>query len=109
MAKSEKKSSTQWYDEFHVRILKKPVRNPYTNTTESVIVGWELVKKLHPKLIEPSVALHLNSFAEGFLVDQVGKYLVAKDTMTTGQIIPYKEWADQYGKNPKEDINQLLA
>lgn len=99
----------KWYDEFHVRVHKKSVQNVYANKQETIITGWEFVKKLMPKFIEPAVALQLNQFANGYNSDQVGLMLVLKDTVKTGDMLAYKTWADQYGIDPAKDLNQLLA
>jgi hypothetical protein len=99
----------KWYDEFHVRIQKKIVRNVLGGREESIITGWELVKKLHAKFIEPSLAKYFNQFANGYYPENIGCYLVPKGTMTTGDVIPYKQWADEQGIDPKNDIHQVLA
>jgi hypothetical protein len=101
-------SQLKWYDEFQARIEKKLVTNVLMGKQESIIVGWELVKKLMPKFIEPSVAKHLNSFADGFAGDQPGLFLYPKGEAKTGDVIPYKVWADEMGRNAAQDINQLL-
>jgi len=98
----------KWFDEFHVRIQKKNVRNVLAGRDETIITGWEIVKKLHPKFVEPRLATETNRFANGYVTDQVGLYLVLKDTMKTGDVISYKTWADEMGIDPKSDINQLL-
>lgn len=99
----------KWFDEFHVRIQKKTVRNVLVGRDETIITGWELVKKLMPKFIEPLLAKSFNRFANGYNVENVGQYFVLKDSMTTGDVITYKTWADEQGIDPKSDINQLLA
>lgn len=99
----------KWFDEFHVRIQKRSVKNVLAGRDETIITGWEVVKKLMPKFIEPGLAAYTNSFANGYDVNNVGLYLALKGTLTVGQIIPYKEWADERKIDPKQDINQLLA
>jgi hypothetical protein len=107
--KQETISTLSWYDEFDVNIVKKEAKNTLAGRIESIIVGWDIVKKLHPKLIEPSLAKHLNSFANGYQPGEFGKFLFPKGEKTVGSRILYKEWADEMGINPKDDINQLLS
>lgn len=99
----------KWFDEFHVRIQKRTVRNILAGKEETIITGWEVVKKLMPKFIEPSLATYINQFANGYATDNVGVYFALKDTVKTGDLILYKDWADERGIDPKQDINQLLA
>jgi hypothetical protein len=105
----EKESAYKWFDEFDARIQKKEVRNPYTQRNESIITGWALEKKKHPKKIEPSLAISLNSFADGYDVLGVGNLLVPKDQFKSGDLISYESWAKDQGKDEKQDINILLS
>lgn len=112
MEKTAKKTTEEkivWFDEFRVRSQKTQKRNPYTGTLQTITTGWQIIEKLHPKKIEPHVALDLNSFAIGEGHDQSGLYLVPMGEKNVGDIIPYKEWADQHGVNAAEDLNQILA
>lgn len=103
-----KPSAYSWFDEFDVRIQKREVRNPLLQRNESIITGWELQKKKHPKFIEPHIAVQLNSFCDGYDVLGVAPMLITKDTKRTGDVIPYADWAKEQGKNFAEDINILL-
>jgi hypothetical protein len=107
--KEEKECAYKWFDEFDARIQKKEVRNPYTQRNESIITGWALEKKKHPKKIEPSLAISLNSFADGYDVLGVGNLLVPKDQFKSGDLISYESWAKDQGKDEKQDINILLS
>lgn len=98
----------KWYDEFEVNIQKREVRNPYTQRQETIITGWELVKKKHPKFIEPNLAVSLNSFANGYDPGERGNILCLRDERKTGDVITYTEWATEQGRDLTEDINILL-
>lgn len=98
----------KWFDEFQGRIQKKSVMNQYTQREQTIITGWELTKKLHPKFIEPHIATQLNSFMNGFQGDDVGLVLVPRDKFKTGDVIPYKDWAKEQGKDFTTDLNILL-
>jgi hypothetical protein len=98
----------KWFDEFDVRIQKVEVRNVLAGRNETIITGWELQKKKHPKFIEPHLAVTTNAFANGYDILGVGPYLVPRDTMKTGDVIPYLTWATEQGKNLAEDLNILL-
>lgn len=95
-----------WFDEFDAKIQKKEVRNRYTQQIDSIITGWQLEKKKHPKLIERHNATYLNSFADGY--DIVGSLLVPKDEYKTGDVLPYENWAKEQGKDLKNDKNIFL-
>ncbi len=98
----------KWFDEFDARILKISVRNVLAGRNETIITGWELQKKKHPKFIEPRLATETNAFANGYDTLGIGPYLVLRDTMKTGDVIPYLTWATEQGKNLNEDLNILL-
>lgn len=98
----------KWFDEFEARIQKKDVMNPYTNQNNTIITGWELTKKKHPKFFEPHLAKEFNLFAIGFDTLGVGNMYIEKDTMTTGQILTYEQWAKDQGKDLSKDMNILL-
>lgn len=99
----------KWYDEFECRIQKMQVQNVIAGKSETIITGWELTKKLMPKFIEPSVAKQLNVFANGMVPENIGLMLILKGSKNVGSTITYKEWADEMGINPANDLNQLLT
>jgi len=98
----------KWFDEFEARIQKKEVRNMYTQRNETIITGWQLSVKKHPKFIEPSNALAQNAFANGADTFGIFNYLVPKDEKKSGDFITYKDWAIEQGKDLKSDINIIL-
>lgn len=96
------------YDEFVVNIVKAMAYNALAKENESIILGWSLDKKLHPKAIEPSIAINLNSFASGYESGQPGKILLEEGSYQIGDTLDYAVWAKEQNINLKKDINHLL-
>lgn len=99
----------KWFDEFDARIQKREVINPYTTQRQTIITGWELTKRKHPKFIEPHLAKDLNAFADGFDTLGVGNLLALKGERNLGDVITYEQWATEQGKDLAKDINIILS
>lgn len=108
LAAPEKKTSLEDYDEFEANAILEAKTVPFINTTRSVIVGWELKKKLHPKRVEPHVARDLNAFARAVDHNNINKLLLKKGEYGVGQILKYEDWAKEQGLSDKDENLQLL-
>jgi hypothetical protein len=101
------------YDLFLAHIERKEVRNKFTRQNESIIVGWELIKKEYPRTIEPHNAVALNAFMAGSVgAGELIQVLCPVDTKKVGDKITYEEWAIDQGKTEeelKEDPNIFLT
>lgn len=101
----------KWFDEFECQIIKKQSFNAYVNKPETIIVGWSLRAKKNKKFIEPSIAVELNKYANGYDVAGFGNLLLPIDTFQAGSVLSYEAWARMLGKDDKDlknDINYLL-
>lgn len=99
----------KWFDEFQAVIMKIQKRNVIANRMDTIITGWELRKKLHPKFIEPNVAKELNHFADSFDSENGGKLLLLQSKAhKPGDVIEYKEWFKETGRDAREDVNSAL-
>lgn len=107
-AAPEKKTSLEDYDEFEANAILEAKTVPFLNTTRSVIVGWELKKKLHPKRVEPHVARDLNAFARAVDHNNINKLLLKKGEYGVGQILKYEDWSKEQGLSDKDENLQLL-
>lgn len=108
LAAPEKKTSLEDYDEFEANAILEAKTVPFINTTRSVIVGWELKKKLHPKRVEPHVVRDLNAFARAVDHNNINKLLLKKGEYGVGQILKYEDWAKEQGLSDKDENLQLL-
>ena len=99
----------KWFDEFEFYIQKANVHNRFTNRAESIITGFQLTQKRHAKFITSENAKLLNMHAAGAQLGNIGLILLPKDKHTMGETIPYKQWADEQGIDPENDINILLT
>lgn len=101
-------ATMKWFDEFEAIIQKEQHMNLLTNHMETITVGWEIGKKLHPKFIEPSLVPELNHFMDSFSTENPGKVLLPQGKYKNGDVITYTEWMTMQGRDPKKDRNALL-
>jgi hypothetical protein len=107
--KVKSESKTEWFDKFRCLIEKKQVLNRIANRPETIIVGWRLTEKLHPVKIESSIATYFNSFVDGCMPHEPGMLYFPAGTHSIADFIPYKQWADEQGKDPETDINLIFS